>query len=185
MFLRKHRWLLEASDGQARQQGNEDATFCATPQCPCLRDLRWPLRLLCKDPPPVAIKEFPADVASLALKSSGIYEDGWVSTTAHCVLTQPGPCSLVVRGMLPLIDPEVRSSEIRITIDGQQVLQQMLTPGTFELTCPVVTSSGARRVDFLVSQAQRLPAPDTRTIGMHLTYLGFDAAIPVPDSTPR
>jgi glycosyltransferase involved in cell wall biosynthesis len=135
--------------------------------------------------PPVAIKAFPKGVTNPALDSHGIYEDGWVATSAWCILTQPGPSSLVVRGMLPLTDPKVSSSEVRITIDGQEVVRRLLTPGAIELICPVISSRGKRRIDVSFSQAQKLLAPDTRSVGMHLTYLGFDAAIPVQKATPR
>jgi|SRR5579883_684605 len=171
LFLRKHRQLLESNGCVSKQEYL--AACCGTPQCPCLQNPKWAARQLCSDTHPVAIQEFPKDVVNPAFESSGIYEDGWVSPAASCILTQPGASTLVVRGTLPQVGPVPIASEVQISVDGEEVLRKVLYPGSVDLTCNVAPVSATRRVEFRFSYAQKLPAPDTRAIGMHLTYLGF------------
>jgi putative glycosyltransferase (TIGR04372 family) len=171
LFLRKHARLFTEPAACAPA-----ATPCGTPQCPCIRNPRWAARQLCTAPAPAAIGQFPRDIIDPALDSEGIHEDGWVAPTAHCVLTAPAGTALVLRGMLPQIGPQIGppvAPELRVWIDGVEVLRQVLRCGAIELTCPVPPGTRPRRVELRFSETQRLPAPDTRTVGMHLAYLGF------------
>ncbi|VTR93884.1 Uncharacterized protein OS=Methylocystis sp. (strain SC2) GN=BN69_2093 PE=4 SV=1 [Gemmata massiliana] len=169
-FLRKHRWLLDKPGACAP---DPNRTGCGTLACPCLRNPRWAARQLCTAPAPTAVRSFPQDVIDPALDSGGIYDDGWVAGTAYCVLTQPTGGELVIRGMFPQIGPRPAVSEVSVSIDGQEVLRRVLHAGAVELVCPVPVGEGRRKVELQFSLTQPLTAPDTRTVGMHLTFLGF------------
>jgi putative glycosyltransferase (TIGR04372 family) len=179
LYLRKHRWLLEKPCGRGLKQ-DYVVPCCGTAACPCVNQTNWAAKQLCTDPPPVAIREFPRDVIDPAFKSTGILEDGWVAPVAHCTLTQPGDGPFVLRGLLPQVGNRAVSPEVCISVDGQEVLRQVLQPGAVDLCCPVSPSGKPRRIDIRVSPGQKLPAPDSRPVGIHLSYLGF--APPPPNA---
>ncbi len=173
LFLRRHRWLLAEPGACAPDQNRAG---CGTPECLCLRNSRWAARQLCTAPAPAAVRNFPQDVVDPALDSDGIYDDGWVAGAAYCVLTHPPGGEFVLRGMLPQIGPRPAESEVRVSVDGQEVLRRVLRSGAVELTCPVPAGAGRRKVELQFSFTQPLLAPDTRSVGMHLAYLGFVSA---------
>jgi len=113
------------------------------------------------------------------LRAAGLATDGWMADMASVELTQTaGAASLVVRGMVPLIDNPAHTTELRVLVDGQEVAHQTLGLGDFELRAPAAaTADGTRRVELRSSSTQQLPAPDTRHVGALIQSIGFEAPV--------
>jgi hypothetical protein len=135
-------------------------------------------------PPPVAIKEFPADVETSGLWVSGLEPDGWIGESAFLELAQTNPSSdIVLRGLVPRLSDPGFTTDIQVVVDGQTLLTRSLGIGIFRLRAPMPPGSDRRRVELRFSQAQQLPAPDGRRTAARLQYIGVeqaDTAPPVP-----
>jgi hypothetical protein len=67
---------------------------------------------------------------------------------------------------------------MRVLIDGQEVADQSLGAGEFQLVAPAPPGVGQRRIDVVSSRVQPLPAPDTRQASALLRYIGFQPVQP-------
>jgi hypothetical protein len=88
---------------------------------------------------------------------------------------------LSLRGEVPLIGDGAFTSQLRVRVDGVQVAEQSIKPGTFEIAAPVPQAAGRaggpRQVELEFSGAQQLPGGDGRAVGARLTFAGF---VPTP-----
>jgi hypothetical protein len=126
--------------------------------------------------PPCRLDRFPLDLAHPGLEYSGMYEDGWVSEAALFGLHQPGPeADLVVRGSVPRLPgrPDLRQ-ELRVLVDGTEVVRRPLPPGEFTLRCPAPAGAGRRRVELRFADHAPLPPGDGRPVAAQLFEVGFD-----------
>ena len=138
--------------------------------------------------PPVAVQKFPDDVhANPLLSPAGLYPDGWAAPKTTVRLTQPpGHGELALRGEVPLIGDGNFETILRVRVDGNQVADQALRVGAFDLTLPVTQGAGTsaaappgpRQVELEFTAAQQLPA-DGRAVGARLSFIGF-ASPPQP-----
>jgi hypothetical protein len=137
-------------------------------------------------PPPDAIKDFPADVEKPGLRATGLQPDGWVADAAAFDLTQPSsPAEIVLRGTVPLVDDERFTTELRVLVDGQEVLTGSLGLGTFRLRAPVPPGGERRRVELRFSTLQQLAGSDRRRAAARLLFAGFEASsAAVPEAVP-
>jgi hypothetical protein len=141
-----------------------------------LRNISWisPAEAARLIPPP-HLGKFPADLANPGLEYSGLYEDGWISDAAFVRLTQPaGSGKLVIRGAVPESFGSGFSTELRLLVDGQLMLEQRLRPGPFDLHAEVAPGRGIRTVEITFSRLHRLSREDTRPAAAALEYLGFE-----------
>lgn len=123
---------------------------------------------------PAALTQFPADLGRSGLLYSGLYEDGWVSEHAFAMLmTEPGMNTLLVRGMVPLIDQPDFHSTLTVRIDDQIAAERRLALGDFEIAIPVEPTSRPRRIELKFDRWQTLPAGDGRPTGGLIKHLGF------------
>ncbi len=127
--------------------------------------------------PPPKVDTFPADLLHPGLEYSGFYEDGWVSEEAFVYLSQPRePAVLVARGVVPAIGASSFSTELRLSIDGQEIARIALAPGDFDLRLAAPSGTGHRRIDLRFSHVQRLPGRDRRPVAARLQLIGFESA---------
>ena len=128
--------------------------------------------------PPQAITDPHTDLGNLMLQASGLDGDGWLAGTVSFTLAQPAtPTSLVVRGMVPLVNDPAYTSELRVLVDGQEAARQTLSLGGFELRAPAPAGgAGQRRVELRFSSTQQLPPPDVRQVGARVTFVGFEGS---------
>ncbi len=123
---------------------------------------------------PNAISKFPDDLKSDSLQYSGLYEDGWVSERAFVMLTAASESNtLVIKGMVPLIADPAFHSVLTVLLDGDQVAQQRLTLGSYEIKVPIGSAAGQRKVELVFDGYQVLPGGDGRPTGGMINYLGF------------
>ena len=124
--------------------------------------------------PPNSVSSFPNDLTNRSLEYSGIYEDGWLSEAAFLGLSQPNPATpLVIRGTVPgLSDPKF-VTELRVSVDGQEIAQRTLKPGDFNLKITIPKGQKRRRVDLRFSKWQNLPNSDKRPVAAKLSLIGF------------
>jgi len=127
--------------------------------------------------PPAALEAFPQDLRHPDLEYSGIYEDGWVSEDAFCVLGHPGsPAEFVVRGLVPQLGAGAATArELEIRVDGIEISRRQLAAGEFECRCEVDGPPGRRRVELRFSGCENLPGADGRPVAAQLRYVGFAA----------
>jgi hypothetical protein len=85
--------------------------------------------------------------------------------------------------MVPLIDNQGFTTELRVLVDGQEAARKTLGLGDFELRAPAPPGAGRRRVELRFSAAQRLPPPDARSVAARAAFVGFEAS--APDSSGR
>jgi hypothetical protein len=130
--------------------------------------------------PPTLVRDFSAAMGDKMLEPAGLDGDGWLAPRASMRLTQPPDRGqLVVRGMVPRVPGgNAFASTVTLTLDGKKVAEQRLGLGDFELRVDAPRGPGLvpapHKVDFEFSDAQRLPAPDSRTVGAKLTSIGFE-----------
>jgi hypothetical protein len=138
--------------------------------------------------PPVAVSNFPADLAHPHLEYSGLFEEGWVGTEFKVRLTQPAPGQeAVVRGLVPEVPANGAGfrTEMTVLIDGTPVAARVLKTGPFEVRAPGGAGTGPRWIEVRFSEAQRLPAPDGRRVVAHLASVGFEPARAGPTRPPE
>jgi hypothetical protein len=129
--------------------------------------------------PPAGISHFPGDLSSKDLEYSGIYEDGWVAEESFLALRQPAQqAQLTVRAMVPELGQ--KATRLRITVDGSQVAEAGLKPGSNEVRAIVQSPAGRRRVDLRFDGGAALPVPDGRIVSAKLEYVGFIGGIGEP-----
>jgi hypothetical protein len=137
--------------------------------------------------PPAALEVFPRDLRHPDLEYSGIYEDGWLSEDAFCVLAHAGgPTELVVRGLLPQLSaaPTARR-ELVVSVDGTEVVRRQLSAGEFQCRCEVDGPPGRRRVELRFSGSENLPGSDGRPVAAQLRHVGFAARPEATTATAR
>ena len=127
--------------------------------------------------PPSKVAELPADLGAADLEYSGIVEDGWLGESCYVMLTQPDTFApLVIRGSVPLVSDKSFQTEIRVTVNGQEVARRQLNVGDFELMLPIPPKSGKARVGLEFSKSQRLAGADRRLLAARLSFIGFAPA---------
>ena len=121
------------------------------------------------------VDTFPEDLRDRGLASSGVYEDGWVRQDSSFTLVQPSSdSSVVVRGVLSFDQATpVPPTELRVFVDGEQVGEQTLVGGDFDVEVRAPPGAGKRRIDLQFSRVQQLPPPDKREAAALLRYVGF------------
>lgn len=125
--------------------------------------------------PPSKVGSFPNDLSNRHLEFSGIYEDGWLSEHSFFKLKLNKESSrLKLEGLVPEIDTKTYSTNLKVLVDGEELIDTQLGVGYFELQLPVVGKDVTARVDLIFSSSQKLPRGDNRIIGAKLTQLGFD-----------
>lgn len=126
--------------------------------------------------PPSKLQGFPASLEDPQLAYSGVYEDGWASERVTAELYQPAAASMLrMRGTMPVMpsrSPLIVTARVRV--DGQEVGQQELQPGTFDLQFPVDRAPGRHRVQAEFSAVEPLPAPDNRLVSAYLDSFGYE-----------
>lgn len=127
---------------------------------------------------PVAVSQFPADLANPALEYSGVYEDGWLSEASYFMLSSPvGAATLRLEGSVPRLDDASFRTELVVIVDGKRALERTLGPGAFNLAIPVDDSGAARRrIELRFSRYQRVADRSARVIAAKLLHIGFQAA---------
>lgn len=126
--------------------------------------------------PPPKIGSFPDDLRLPGVRPAGLFEDGWTEERAIVELTAPDSgMTLLIRGLVPLIEDPSFRSELRVFIDGQEVARQPLGVGEFEVDVPSPPGSGTRRIELQFSQLQELPGADGRDVAALIRYIGFAA----------
>jgi hypothetical protein len=125
--------------------------------------------------PLAAMSSYLTDLRRPDVESSGLYEDGWATGSASCLLARPaGPAEVVVRGVVPVIEGNAAfATRLRVLQDGQEVHAVELKPGTFEVRCPAVTGTGASVVQLLFSDCRRLSSGDPRRVAARIETLGL------------
>lgn len=123
---------------------------------------------------PNSISKFPDDLKSDSLQYSGLYEDGWVSERAFVMLSATSEANtLVIKGMVPMITDPAFQSVLTVLLDGEQVAQQKLALGAYELKVPTSLTSAQRKVELIFDGYQVLPGGDGRPTGGIINYIGF------------
>jgi hypothetical protein len=138
--------------------------------------------------PPAAISRFPAGLFDPGLLYSGVTEDGWLADKAWFELGLPGPSNFVhVTGDVPGFSPKILGGTVSLLVDGVKVAEGKLMGGAIDLTIPIREASGPREIEFDISGADRIPAPDGRLVSIHLTSLSLGRrgeVSPVPKPSP-
>src|SRR4051812_47958330 len=112
-----------------------------------------------------AVNGTSADLSHPDLRASGLDPDGWVADASSFELPRPeSPSVVVLGGMVPLIGDPAFTTDLRILVDGDEVLQKTCGVGRFELRVPVPNDRDQWRVELLFSAVQRLPEPDGRSV---------------------
>ncbi|NJR64233.1 MAG: hypothetical protein HC772_01130 [Leptolyngbyaceae cyanobacterium CRU_2_3] len=107
-------------------------------------------------------------------KHSGIFVDGWVTKKSSFELNQTAQSSqLIVTGIIPAIKRPKFKSRLQIKIDGQEVANQELSMGKFNLQIKILGQERLRSVSLQFSKSQVLPAPDQRRVAAQLKFIGF------------
>src|SRR5438105_744903 len=93
---------------------------------------------------PSQLAQIPQDLNNFLVEANGIYSDAWVGEAASCNLRQPTDAkSLTIRGTVPKIEgSDDFHTDLSVSIDGQEVAHQSLSPGDFELAAPVSKGEG-------------------------------------------
>lgn len=125
--------------------------------------------------PPERIAKIPADLGHPHAEYSGVMEDGWLGREFKARLTCGANRDLVVRGQVPGIDPNFRTS-VTVLIDGSPVLARELPAGDFELRAPAGAGGGPKWVELRFDRTTALPQPDGRTVSAFLRHIGFEQA---------
>jgi hypothetical protein len=126
--------------------------------------------------PPSLLERFPDDLTNRALEYSGIYEDGWISEASYFGLVQPDASStVVVRGVVPEIDNSGFATDLRVSVDGQEVARRLLRPGPFEIRAVPPPDVGRRRVELHFSDVQHLAGDDGRPVAAQINAIGFQS----------
>jgi hypothetical protein len=125
--------------------------------------------------PPCKLAHFPEDLRNPHLEYSGMCEDGWISSRAYFYLNQESQHrGIVVSGLVPgLKDNPNFSTELRVLVDGTEVLRERLVPSEFRFYVDAPPGVGRRRVDLLFSADQKLKPPDNRPMAALLKKIGF------------
>ncbi|MEI9987044.1 MAG: hypothetical protein WDN69_30120 [Aliidongia sp.] len=76
---------------------------------------------------------------------------------------------LHIKGDVPNFGQKMAGGAARILVDGEPVAERRLVAGDFEVVVPITAKPGPRRIEFEMSGAARLPAPDGRLVSLHLT----------------
>jgi arylsulfatase A-like enzyme len=126
---------------------------------------------------PMAVKEFPHDLANPSLTYFRVHEDGWVGRTCSFVLAQPDEeANLVVRGTVPVIDDPKFATQLRVLLEGKEVARRMLAVGPFQVWAAIPRNPGHHRVELHFSEIQKLAEPDGRSGAAVLRFIGFETA---------
>ena len=113
------------------------------------------------------------------LAVSGIYDDGWIASSASVQLTQPpGSTVLHVRGMEPLTDDAAFRTVLELRLGDEPIARRSLGLGDFDVFIPVPEGPRPRHVTLAFDRTQILPAGDGRRVGARLESLGFEAPDP-------
>ena len=124
--------------------------------------------------PPACLSDFPADLNNRHLEYSGIYEDGWISEQSFFVLSSNIDSKfLVLSGFIPQIKNPQFSSLLKISVNGEEVAQQKIKIGNFELKIPIQATEKRQHIDISFTDYQKLPGDDGRIVGAKMEYIGF------------
>jgi hypothetical protein len=130
--------------------------------------------------PPERIERLPQDLKKPMVKADGVSDDGWLAQAASFQLTQPAEAeSLTIAGMVPKIGTdEGFTTDLVISIDGQEAARKSIALGRFEIDVPVPPSPDpvTRRVELKFSKVQSLPPPDGRSVGAQLISAAFHSS---------
>jgi hypothetical protein len=121
------------------------------------------------------LSQFPADLTDPKREVSGIDQDGWMEDTSSATLAQPsGDRQLTIRGMVPNLGNANFQTTVQLRVDNLEIGTKTVGPGEFQLSEPVQSAPGNRRITVTFSQTQQLPGGDGRTVGARLQFLGFE-----------
>ncbi len=125
--------------------------------------------------PQDGVLRVPADLRRLGLEHAGVYEDGWVAEAVFITLSMPTPeATLRVAGMVPRIADPAFETELRISVDREEVLRVTLRLGDFDVRAAPPDGPGPRRIELRFSRRQLLPPPDGRSVSALLSCVGFE-----------
>jgi hypothetical protein len=119
--------------------------------------------------PPLAVSHFPADLANPDLQYSGVYEDGWMSSSAYFVLGGGTAATFELKANVLPGGPR----KLEVVLNGRRLADVSVKPGVLSVNIPVAASSHWRRVELLFDGTVRLPAPDDRPVSAYLSFVGF------------
>lgn len=123
---------------------------------------------------PASVTWSAGDPARLGVDYSGVWLDGWAGRDASVRLNQSaGATRLCIRGMVPRISDADFKTDVVVKVDGKQVAQKAVGPGEFEIAADLPPGPADRKVELSFSKLQRLPAPDTRSVGALLKSVEF------------
>lgn len=109
------------------------------------------------------------------LLQAGIYEDGWAIKSVTFQLPQlKNPATLTVKGVVPLLSDKTFSTPFQVYVDGQEVVNKILTLGDFDIQASPPAGAGNRQIELRFGRSQRLPGEDKRAVSALLKYVGFD-----------
>lgn len=106
------------------------------------------------------------------MRVDGVWSDGWTAGHGAVTLAGGGPARLHLTAMTPRIPGDDRPVTLTLRVDGAVLTTQPLTPGDLEVSPPVPAAAAqGRRIEWDVTPARPLPAPDTRAVGVLLRGL--------------
>ncbi len=124
---------------------------------------------------PSSIGRIPEDLKNPDLQYAGVFEDGWLSESPTFALSQPAESNaLVIRGSIPELGNSGFVTQLQASVDNHLVGGENLGVGNFELTLPLPSGSGLRRIHLTFSDKQSLVNGDGRPVGALLQYIGFE-----------
>jgi hypothetical protein len=121
--------------------------------------------------PPLALSNFPADLANEGLEYSGIYEDGWVGEDCYAMLAGGPAADLLLQADVPA----GAGKGVKVLLNGRVIASSVGAPGLLSVRVRVPASSVRRRVELRFAGSIKLQPPDNRPGSAHLSFLGFVA----------
>jgi hypothetical protein len=119
---------------------------------------------------PLELAQFPSALANPNLEYSGIYDDGWAGRRSFVVLGGGPAGSLRIDAEVP---PVKGGQGLRVLLNGKQLVDRAVEPGTVSVVVRVPRSKAPRRVTLLWRASPRLSAADRRHAAAYLRFLGI------------
>ncbi len=124
---------------------------------------------------PSKLGRFPADlVENPGAEYSGIYEDGWMSEDAYCVLGESHQGDMLVfSGEVPALGKLNRGVTLSLIVEEGKILSRRLATGSFRVEYALMKEKSATQVRFRFDAHENLPEPDSRPISVRIKLISI------------
>jgi SAM-dependent methyltransferase len=125
-------------------------------------------------PPKPSEVVIPDSLSNPLLEYEGVFDDGWTETSFDVELEAVADAKrIIVEAMYPMVAGQPEQVQFQLRLGNEPVKEFTFNCGAIRVE-EMIHSHGVMKVGLRFSRHLTLPAPDGRSVGFHLSRVGFE-----------